>query len=184
MANSARAIHVGLTGQIHTAPVGSRLPTTADEALDVAFVDLGYTTTDGVRFGYAPETQDIEVWQADDPVRVIAQRRPASFETAFAQLDENTLPVALGGGVVRGSGGNFTYTPPAAQDGLEEQAIVVDIEDGDKKVRFVVARAVVTEAVEISFNKEGLSSLPVNFRVLRPDTGSAWEVFFADSSGS
>lgn len=184
MANSARAIHVGLTGQIYVAPVGSTLPIDASTAPDRAFTDLGYTTTDGVRFSYAPETQDIDVWQADDPVRVIAQRRPASFETAFAQLDEHTLPVALGGGVVRGSGGNFTYTPPAAQDGLDERSIVVDIEDGDKKVRFVVARAVVTEAVEISFNKEGLSSLPVNFRVLRPDTGSAWEVYFANTAGS
>jgi len=184
MANSARAIHIGLKGQIYEAPTGTRLPAAADETLDPAFVDLGYTTTEGVRFGYAPETQDIEVWQADDPVRVVATRRPTSFETAFAQLDENTLPVALGGGVVTPTSDGFQYSPPAAEDGIEERAIVVDIEDGTKKVRFVVARAVVTEAVEITFNKEGLSSLPANFRVLRPDTGRAWDVFFADTAGS
>lgn len=185
MANSARDIHIGLTGQIQVAEVGTTMPTDATSPVDRAFVDLGYTTPDGLRLAYNPETQEIEVWQSEDPVRVFATRRPASVEFQLAQLDENTMPIAFGGGTVTPLGGDaWQYSPPQAGDALAERAAVLDVEDGDKRVRIVIPRAVITEPVEVTFSKEAPANLPVTLRVLKPDSGSSWGVFFDVVTGS
>ena len=53
MAVDAKKIFIGLpdqatTGAILTAPVGTALPTSAVDTLNVAFKDSGYVTEDGV----------------------------------------------------------------------------------------------------------------------------------------
>lgn len=49
-------------GALFWAPVGTPLPTSADAALDSAFVNLGYVTEDGITFSAAEEGDDINAW--------------------------------------------------------------------------------------------------------------------------
>ena len=50
MATTATNVTVGkpkVGGAVHWAPLGTALPTSATEALNAAFVDLGYVSEDG-----------------------------------------------------------------------------------------------------------------------------------------
>lgn len=64
MANSAY-VSTGkpkVGGAIFRAPKGTPLPTSATEALDNAFIDLGFVSEDGVTNSNARESEDIKAW--------------------------------------------------------------------------------------------------------------------------
>lgn len=64
-ANVAAASPVA-TGGMSVAPLGTALPTTAAEALDVAFVPLGYISADGLQnTGDAASNEDVFAWGGD-----------------------------------------------------------------------------------------------------------------------
>ncbi len=54
-----------VSGAIFRAPVGSTLPTAADDALDNAFVCLGYVSEDGVTNSTSMTSEDIRAWGGD-----------------------------------------------------------------------------------------------------------------------
>ena len=49
-------------GAIFRAPKGTTLPTSATEALDSAFVDIGYVSEDGVTNSNSRESEEIKAW--------------------------------------------------------------------------------------------------------------------------
>lgn len=64
MANSAY-VSTGkpkVGGAIFRAPKGTPLPTSATEALDPAFIDLGFVSEDGVTNSNARDSEDIKAW--------------------------------------------------------------------------------------------------------------------------
>lgn len=185
MANTERELVIGLAGQVYVAPVGARLPATATEALDSTFVDLGYTTEDGVRFTVTPEIQEFRVWQRKSAVRREVESREAEASFALAQWNADTVALAFGGGrVTRTGDGGFRYDPPTNEDALEERSLVIDIVDGDKALRIWIPRGNVSEAVEAGFQRGELAALPITFRALEPDTGAMWGFATGIGSGS
>lgn len=57
-------------GAIFWAPLGTPLPTSADEALDSAFKNLGYVTEDGVTVSTEEESDTIKAWGPEDVIVV------------------------------------------------------------------------------------------------------------------
>lgn len=49
-------------GAVFRAPIGTALPTNATDALDPAFVDLGYISEDGVTSSNSRESEEIKAW--------------------------------------------------------------------------------------------------------------------------
>jgi len=175
--NDATESFVGGNGQMSVAPIGTALPTTTLGALNAAFVGLGYLTEDGPTFTVGKETTDFPAWQSFDPIRSAVTGREITVAGVLQQWNEDTVPLAFGGGVISGTTPNFKYTPPEPEDGVDERSLVLDINDGDVHVRIVFPRGYATEAVETQFQRGATSVLPITFKALKPDVGSIYSIY-------
>lgn len=191
MANDASNIRVAANGKISVAPYGAvTLPTDPTEALDAAFVDLGYANEDGVQFSASPTVEDITVWQSTTPARRIVTARALTATFTLSEYKRDTFALAFGGGtwteVTAPSGGDngvYRYDPPADTDSLAEYVLVVDAVDGDTHDRWIVFRGSVTEAVETNLVRTGASVLPVTFSALTPDGETRPWAYVSDADG-
>lgn len=182
MWNDAGETWVAGDGQAYIAPVGTTLPKDAKTKPSNTFAGLGYHTEDGVKTNKSLEVSEYGAWQSEDPIR--RERKSKNFEVAFSLLQWNdaTLPFASGGGKIESLTENqFKYVPPTDSDALEEKALLVDVEDGQRKMRIYVPRGTVTDPGESVFNRDTMSNLSVAFKALKPsDGGPSYYYVFDD----
>jgi hypothetical protein len=179
---SADEVIVGASGRIYVAPVGTTLPTTPTSNLDPAFVDLGYTSEDGVTISFAKNSEDINVWQSAFPVRKIGTGFEASASFTLRQWNAETIALAFGGGTVaETSTGVYTYTPPDVSD-IDERCAVIEWADGNRSYRWVIARCTVSEGVETNLVRSGAADLPITLAVLGADNEDPWYLTTDDPS--
>ena len=184
MAKDSNELVVAQTGSVYIAPVGTVVPDTPATALAGDWVELGYTTTDGVSFSASVEFDDIDAWQSTTPVRRIVTGRDASVTFTLEQWNPDSFALAFGGGAwteitapVPPAPGVWEYTPPADTDSIAEYALAVDFVDGDEARRIHVYRGNVTDSVETTLTRTGASVLPITFSALTPDGGdTAWRL--------
>lgn len=151
--------------RILVAPVGTAIPASIDEPPGTGWVDLGYTTEDGLAASFGKETDTLMTSQSLDPVRMLVTGAPKTLTASLRQLNAETLTLALGGGTVTGDDEAWEFEPAPASY-IDERALMIEAEDGDTKVRIVYYRTMITEAVEFTFvNTEGLV-FPLTFSVL------------------
>ena len=158
-------VRVAGAGHVWAAPAGTALPTDLG-ALDPAFVDMGYVTTDGVGFTFSRESDDLDAWQGDK-VRVLSSREPMSLTFALMQTNGDALLLALGGGQITANGGVFTYTPVAGTN--EVRALVVDFLDEGLNYRYVIPRAQIEGDVAFTLQRSDALTYPLTFGVLAND---------------
>lgn len=181
--NNANELFVAGTGEVNVAPVGTALPTGPSTALNAAFFGLGYTTEEGLTFTSTPTITDFNAWQSNQAVRreLTAQELQAAFQ--LEQWNEESVPLAFGGGAITSVSGGYKYVFPAAGDAVDERSLVADVQDGTRVMRFVIPRGTVTESVETQFQRTALGVLPITFKALQPTDGSAiCTVYFSDST--
>lgn len=176
-------MHVASNGMVYVAPVGTALPTTPTASLNSAFVGLGYCTTDGVTLTATPDITEIMSWQSSQATRrqILSRQVQASF--TLQQFNEDTVPLAFGGGsVVLASVGVYRYDLPTDDVALDERAMIIDAVDGTTHMRIVLPRGNVMEAVEIKFARDSETQLPITFKALQPADGSTAMKFYSDDA--
>lgn len=181
MWNNSDEITVASNGQVYVAPVGTALPTSPTGSLNAAFVGLGYASEDGVTLTVTPDIQEFMAWQSRQAVRreLTAQELQVAFQ--LLQWNEETVPLAFGGGDITAVSGGYRYDFPTGSDALDERALIIDANDGDRRTRFVFPRGNVVESVESQFTRSAMSMLPITFKALEPSDGSgAGYVLFSD----
>lgn len=171
-------------GDVWFAPVGTTLPRTTAERLDVAFVHGGYITTEGATVSWSPELNEIEAFQEKLPIRVDITRTNLTARWSFMQQNPANLVFALGGGTITDDGDEFTYEFPADSATLQENAIVIETLDGIKPERFVIPRGIVSEGVETTWSRTEASLLPVTVRALGGRGNNPYWRFGGVESGS
>jgi len=181
--NNANEIVVASNGQVYVAPVGTPLPASSVAALNAAFVGLGFATEDGATLTVTPEVTDYMAWQSRSPVRREKVSQEIQIAIALMQWNEQTVPVAFGGGVVSGSAGAYRYDLPKDDAALDERAMILDAVDGAVHLRWVFPRGNVTEAVEAAFQRGAPASLPITFKALAPAADASPGYFLTDSAG-
>jgi hypothetical protein len=175
--NQASEIVVANTGQVYLAAVGSTVPDDPTESLDSAWSGTGYTNEDGVTLSITPQILEIGAWQARQSVRRELQNQEVQAQFNLLQFNEVNVPFAFGGGSVEVvSSGIYKYTPPADGDALDERAMVIDAQDGDKNFRIVFPRGNVTDAVSTNLRRSQEGMLPVAFKAL--DAGPGLPPFY------
>lgn len=182
--NNANDLIVGGTGQAYVAPENTSVSAVTSVGAALAgFVGLGYHSEDGVSLTVTPNVQEFPVWQSRQPARRenLAQEILTSF--SLAQWDEDTVPLAFGGGVITyPAAGTARYDFPSDDDSLDTRVLVVDVVDGDNTFRFVWKRGNATEAVTAAFNRSNLALLPIGFKALAPTTGGSPGYFLTNSA--
>lgn len=154
MATDATKVLVGAGGKIYRAPLGTTLPTDATTALDVAFVELGHITEDGVTESNDKSTSNIKNWYGA-VVRESTTEQNYKLGFAMMQTDANTLETYYGDTTA-----TDTAWKVAAVQGIRESWII-DAVDGDKTRRLVVPDGQVTDAGDITSATEDAITYPV-----------------------
>jgi hypothetical protein len=182
MAIDTTEIRVGQSGAVYVAPIGTAMPIEPDDVLDVAFVDLGAITEDGVSLEPGMTVEKLRAWQANKTVRVVKTEDELMASFTLMQWNNETVPLALGGGTISATpGAQVKYVPPAAGV-IDERIFLIEWVDGANDYRLLIPRGMVTDVGEIQLAKtdaagleltvEVLGSAPADFIILTNDP--AW----------
>lgn len=90
---TASNVVVAVTGAVYIAPTGSTAPTDATTALDVAYVNVGYLSEDGITEAYSVDTDEINAWQNADVVRKTVTSVEVTYQ--FTMIETNSASLAL-----------------------------------------------------------------------------------------
>lgn len=181
MAIDTTEIRIGASGSVYVAPTGTAAPVEPDDTLNVAFVDLGAITEDGLVLAPSRSIEKIRAWQSGKAVRTVVTEDELSIQFGLMQWNEETIALALGGGTFSATTGTATkYVPPAAGT-VDERSFVFEWVDDDITSRIYVPRGMVTEIEEITVGKGEALVLALTVEVL----GSSPDdfIYFTDDPG-
>jgi len=166
MALDTTEIFVAGNGHIYVADEGTTLPTDlSDLSSDPNYVELGYTTEDGVTFTVTRETQSLNAWQSNEPVRTLETSRTSTVAFTVMQPNPDNIAIALGGGDIDKGATEGTYTFPDPGESVRH-VLVVDAFDGDTQYRFVYDRVEQQGDVTMQLQRGDSANLPMEFGVL------------------
>lgn len=93
MNNNAQNVTAGkplVNGAVFRAPLGTALPTSATEALNSAFVNVGYISDAGVVNSNSPSSNNIKAW-GGDVVLTTLEEKPDTFQ--FTMIEAKNVEV-------------------------------------------------------------------------------------------
>jgi hypothetical protein len=140
MAKAIEEVRVAVDGVLAVAPVGATAPTDAAGALDVAFVDLGYVSEDGVTETTEQSSEDLRAWQNAKVVRRLITEGGVTYQAQLIQTSADTVALYYGGEVA--ADGSIVINPSSDRPTL---AFVLDVIDGDDRIRAYIPEGIVTE---------------------------------------
>jgi hypothetical protein len=165
-------LFVAGTGHIYRAPLETAFPASITATINDPWTDLGYATPEGARFNFGREVNEIFGWQSYDPLRIVTTQLPKEISVDLMQLNKDTWATAIGGGTfTEPLPGEYQYDPPGENE-VDEFAMIIEAEDGDKKYRFCYRRVFNMGGVEFAAVRENPIMLPITVKVLA-STGNA-----------
>lgn len=182
MAKETDEIVVGANGTVRVAPVGTAVPVGIAASYAGTWIDLGYTSEDGVTVRNSRTTVEIPVWQLMYAARRAVTGRDFTVAFVLRQWNESIVPFAFGGGSIATTAGPpayYTYTPPDPED-LDERALSVEWTDEAKTYRLHIPRGIVTENVETKIARANAADLPITFGVVGADGVTPWTLITND----
>ena len=158
-----------ISGWVHVAPVGTTLPTNTSDALDSAFLDLGYISDAGVVNSNSPSYDTINAWGGDPVLRTLTEKDD-TFKMAFLEaMNVNVLKTVYGEDNVT-TAEDGTITVKANSNEVDPMSYVIDmLLKGNVKKRTVIPSAVITELGDISYTDSDAVSYEVTLGCT-PDT--------------
>lgn len=171
-------IRIAGTGNVWWAPAGNTTKDTA--ALASPWVNLGFTSSDGVKFSKKDKNDPVDTWQSMAPARFMLSDRDLTLKFQLLQINKDTFPFYLGlpsASVV--SSGSQTETTAqkiditGAPGGQDQRALAIDFADNngtkDLRYRLVIPYGAVSEVEELSLTRSGAVKLGVTFTALSGD---------------
>lgn len=183
MAQDTSEVRVALTGHIFFALSGVTDPTTFSVAGALAggFVELGFTTEDGVAFSIGKETEDLMGWQSNDPLRTLITSEPKSAKYTLRQLNQDNWRTTFGGTFTDEGGGTTLWEPTDGE--LVEGFYVAEFIDGADKYQIGFRHAQQAAANEFSFVRSDSVNLSHEMKALATTDGKKpWFVRTNDST--
>lgn len=147
MALDSSNVRVAVTGAVYRAPTATAAPTAADSALNVAFVDLGYVSEDGVVEARDRSTEQIRAWQNADTVREVVTEASLTYALTLIETKEEVVELFYGASV-DGADGSVDIVPSATGG---RASFVIDVVDGDDLIRVYIPSGEVTSVGEQTY---------------------------------
>ena len=196
MAVSTANVLVGapdrVTGACMVAPLGTALPTTPIVAPNVAFVDLGYISEDGVSVSQAGSWEKIRDWGGDQ-VRTFLSDITYTLAWTFLETQDEALtamygaanvtvtPATVSTGKYTAVKLNSTEAPPKSWIFNMADSTVVDL---PRTYRIVVPNGQITERGDLQFSRTGAVMYPVTLEAYPDATGNSVYLYRSDGDFS
>lgn len=162
---------------VSVAPLGTTLPTTATEALDAGFTDLGWINEGGVTNSVKRDTTKHYAW-GGDVIKVTMDRYTETLKFQLAETSAVTLQTVFGTDNVTVDGD--TITVEHSSDMLPRQSFCIDFVDGDMSGRILVRDGQITEIGDIKYDQRELVLFDLTVDVFKGDDGVDGVVAFYD----
>lgn len=189
MAVDAKQIFIGLpdqstTGAILTAAVGTTLPTSAVDTLNVAFKDSGYVTEDGVNVSPTWNTNKLHDWSGAN-VRTMLDSFEGQVSFSLMELlDEQSAKQVFGASNVTKTAANSVHGEQLAitmgSTLPDELSWVFKMKDGNAKALIVIPRGQVSAVDTLAFNRNNSANLPVTLDCLADSSGKSIYIYTDD----
>ena len=165
-------------GSIWRAPVGTTLPTAADETLDNAFKNVGYISEDGVEYDGSIETEEIKSWEQDVVMRPRTSRTDAVKFSMMEIMNTEALKIYYGDDNVSGDLASGISVSVNADD-VDPMSYVIDMITltGDLH-RIVIPSAVVSETESITYKPSEAAMLGVTLSASADSYGNTHYEYF------
>lgn len=146
----------------YVGPKGTTLPTDLVTALNAAFKDLGWLSTDGVEQAREVSSADFNAWQGGAVVRSKITGVKDTLKVVCLEETAVTLGLYYAGATITTATGVSTVVVPGGAS-TDERALVVDFFDGDVQKRITAARAAVTSIGTVSHKNEDMTMYELTF---------------------
>lgn len=155
-------------GAVFRAPLGTTLPTDAKTALNEAFKNLGYCSSDGMKNNNTAESENIKAWGGDTVLNIQTSKDDTFAFTLIEALNVEVLKAVYGDSNVTGSlAEGITVKANGAEQ--EECCWVIDMTlKGGVLKRVVLPSAKISEVGEISYGDENAIGYPTTL-ICTPD---------------
>lgn len=176
MATTATNVTVGkpkVGGAVHWAPLGTTLPTSATEALNVAFVDLGYVSEDGLTNNNSPESDTVKAWGGDTVLNMQTDRPDTFALTLIEAMNEDVLKTIYGSSNVTADGNGNLTVKATAQDMVSGAWVFDMVLKGGRAKRIVVPNGTISELGEIVYKDDEAVGYNITITDV-PDTNSVY----------
>ncbi|WP_280246156.1 hypothetical protein [Nocardia abscessus] len=167
--------NISVTGGVLAGPIGSSVPTSAAATIDAAIRPLGYVSEDGLEVQGERSFNAVKDWNADVIAQLQTEHSSRFSLTLYGYWDEDVCKEVYGED-------NVTVTPATSSSGklitirengavLPNRVWIFDMKTGDKKARFVLPNAKVTEVAERPLVAGELAGYQVTVEAFKDDAG-------------
>jgi len=165
-----------VVGGLYVAPFGTDLPEDVDEALDAAFVNLGFISADGVTITVDSSTNPIEVWGGEE-IGTLRDTYAIEYSMQLYQVLSPEVNAAIFGTE------NVFTTAATATEGArmklllnsklpERVSLVLDSFYENKSIRQVAQIAQLSDLGDITMVHNEAMMLEPTFKVLKGTDGN------------
>lgn len=163
--DSAQLVLPAEGGGLFYAPVGTALPNTATEALDGAFVGLGFVSEDGAEWTPDPDIEEVYAWGAQSrfPVARRKKREPINLKAALLQWNPDTFAVVFAG---TNPGGGFD---PDTSATVTYYSYVLEFQSNSYNNRLVIGKGNAVPDGGTKMGSSGAVELPLRVDVFTQD---------------
>lgn len=178
-------------GILYYAPLTTALPSNtvtaskfSTSAWGGGWLPLGSTDA-GSQFNYSISTDNIEVAESYDPVKIVTTGRTASWEFNLAEINKQNLKLALNGPTPVTTGSTTTTMTTIAPVAIgSEVRVMIGWQSTDDSVRFFGYQALQIGNIGLQFRKGATKSvIACEFRFEIPAAGGdPWTIYLAGAT--
>ena len=187
MANLVQNVVAGkplATGGILSGPLKSPLPTDTAATVDAAVKGVGYISDDGVSLTQGRETDKIKAW-GGDVVKIVQTEHSVTLqytmiEAARAEVNREVYgePNVTATAATTTAGNLLAVRLTADQ--LPHMSRIVEIKDGDARMRLVAPDSQITEVGDVTFQDASIISYQVTVECFPDESGVKLYIYSDD----
>jgi hypothetical protein len=172
--DATEVLSTGPQAHFWVADVGTTEPATWDAAFGAGWVDIGYLK-DPPSVSRSVTNNDIDMWNAKEPVRSIITADVSSVQINMAQTDPAVFELYFGALVysTEGSGVSIEPDPNGAN---VEKAICMELIDGTNVMRVFWRRTEVSDFGDLSLDSGDAMSYTCTLKRLLPASGQPYRI--------
>ena len=146
------------------------LPKADTELATAGFTAVGFISEDGITEANERDTDKVKAW-GGDTVRILQNEHTITYSFTFLEMgNPEVLKLLFGEDNIETSGDTTTIKKNAKV--LEHKTFVIEVLDGDKKIRLVVPDGQITETGERQFSHNAVLQVEVTIEAFSDADGN------------